>query len=65
MEKVDRLSAYGYLVFALDALYLEGEAVTDEQRDKLLKHFKLAFDGVTEEDAISYYIQNSNTNIKF
>lgn len=65
MEKIDRLSAYGYVVMALDALYLEGLAVTDDQRHKLLNHFKDVVEHITVEDAITYYIKNSNTNIKF
>lgn len=65
MESIDRLSVYGYLVFALDALYLEGKELTDDQREQLMNHFKQAIDMVTQEDALTYYIQNSNTNIKF
>ena len=61
---MDKLSAYGYLVHSLDALYLNGNEVTDEQRDAILRGFKDAIEHLEEADAITYYIQNSNTNIK-
>ena len=61
---MNKIALYGHLVFALDGLFIEGQGITDEQRDILMKHFKQSLEFRDEIEATQYYIEHSNTNIK-
>ncbi len=57
-------SILGYVLFALDGMYIEGVPINDTQRAMIFAFLYDAFDMLTEEEAEQYYQNNSNTNIK-
>lgn len=54
----------GYLKWSLDGMYINGMPLTDEQRDKLFDFVIEGLDYLTEDEAVEYFLNNSNTNIK-
>lgn len=55
----------GYVQYALDTMYIYMEKpLSDEQRDLFFNHLEMAFDYLTEEEALLYYRTHSNTNIQ-
>lgn len=55
----------GYVQFALDKMYLYKQTpLTDSQRRNLEDSLYMAFDYLTEEEALYYYNTHANTNIK-
>ena len=58
-------TAKGYIQYAFDSMYIYMEKpLSDEQREKFIEHLEMAFDYLTEEEALLYYRTHSNTNIK-
>lgn len=54
----------GYVQYALDALYLFGNPIMDDDRQRLEDYLYQAFDQLTEEEALEYFYKNSNSNLK-
>lgn len=61
---MDNRVLLGYVQYALDGMYIDGIALTDTQRAYIVAYLYNAFDMVTEEEALQYYKNYSNTNIK-
>ena len=61
---MDNKIILGYLLFALDGMHIDNVSLTDTQRAMIVAYMYDAFDMLTEDDAIEYYNNNSNTNVK-
>lgn len=61
---MDNMVILGYLQYALDGMHLEGVSIDDTKRAMIVAYMYNAFDMLTEEEAVQYYRNHSNTNIK-